>query len=121
MLTYYTKYFKLSSKCSQYRFKAFQNEIKFLIVNFDIFKRFLLLPELGKLAGKLKICQLSLSFAKTELTDVPQFFSSFALLGIFPPCSCFSHTLKCETKYVMKGRKSWLKWGGGDHLQFKMC
>ena len=38
--TFYRKYFKLSSKCSQYRFKAFYNEIKNLILNFDTFKRF---------------------------------------------------------------------------------
>ena len=47
MLTLYTKYFKLGSKCSQYRFKAFQNEIKFVIANFDTFKGFLTLAELG--------------------------------------------------------------------------
>ena len=35
-----------------YRFKAFQNEIKFLIFNFYIFKGFLILVEFDKL-GKL--------------------------------------------------------------------
>ena len=43
MFTFYTKYYKLSSKCSEYRFKAF------LIVNFDKLKRFLILPEFSKL------------------------------------------------------------------------
>ena len=28
MFTFYTKYFKLSPKCSQYRFKTLQNKIK---------------------------------------------------------------------------------------------
>ena len=39
-LTKDQKYFKLSSKCSQYRFKIFQNEIKILFLNLDIFKGF---------------------------------------------------------------------------------
>ena len=47
MFTFYIKYFKPSSKCSQYRFKAFYNEIK--ILSFDIFKKFLILTEFGKL------------------------------------------------------------------------
>ena len=50
MFTFYAKYFKHNSKCSQYRFKAFQNEIKKFIVNFDIFKGFFILVELGKLS-----------------------------------------------------------------------
>ena len=49
MFTFYTKYFKLRSKCSQYIVKAFYNEIKILILNFDIFKRFLILKEFGEL------------------------------------------------------------------------
>ena len=43
MLTFYTNYFKLSLECSQYRIKAFYNEIKALIV------KFLILTEFGKL------------------------------------------------------------------------
>ena len=41
MLTFYFKYLKLSSKCSQCKFKVFQTEINFSIVNFDTFKGFL--------------------------------------------------------------------------------
>ena len=58
--------------------KSFQNEIKFLNSNFDIFKGFLILTEFGKLGKFAKfgskiriiclICQLRLSFAKTQLT-----------------------------------------------------
>ena len=47
--TFYTKYLNRSSQCSQFRFKTFQNEIKFY---FDIFKRFLILIELGKFIQK---------------------------------------------------------------------
>ena len=49
MFIFYTKYFKLSLKCSQYKFKAFWNEIKFSILKFDIVKRFLILTEFDKL------------------------------------------------------------------------
>ena len=60
MFTFYTKYFKLSSKCSQYRFKAFQNEIKILFVNLDIYKGFFILPELGQnLPAWLEFCKNS--------------------------------------------------------------
>ena len=59
MFTFYTKYFKLSSKCPQYRFKAFQNEIKYLILNFDIFKIFLIFTEFGKLSKFAKLPNLA--------------------------------------------------------------
>ena len=49
MLTFYTEYFKFGLKCSQYILKTFQDEIIFLIVNFDTFKGFLILAEFGKL------------------------------------------------------------------------
>ena len=39
MVSFYTKYLKLNSKCSQHRSKAFQNEIKFKNLNFDTFRR----------------------------------------------------------------------------------
>ena len=44
MFTFYTKYFKLCSKYSQYRFKA-----KHFNLKFNIFKKFLILREVGKL------------------------------------------------------------------------
>ena len=54
-----------------YRFKAFQNEIKFLNLNFAIFKGFLIFTEFG---SKIRqICQLSLNFGKTQLTNVQLF------------------------------------------------
>ena len=49
--TFYTKYFKVNSKCFQCRFKAFQNEIKILIFNFGTFKRILILIEFDKLGN----------------------------------------------------------------------
>ena len=49
MFTFYTKYFKLNSKCLQHRFKAFFNEIKNLILIFDIFNTYLILTEFDKL------------------------------------------------------------------------
>ena len=68
---------KLSSKCSSFRFRTFQNEIKFKMFHFDTFKGFLILTELGnlgKFGRKIKQirkiylnCQLSLSFKKTQL------------------------------------------------------
>ena len=74
MFTFYIKYFKPSSKCLQYRFKAFYNGIKNLIFSFDIFKRFLILTEFGKFGRKIRQirqicpnCQLSLNFWKTQL------------------------------------------------------
>ena len=50
MFTFYTKYLNLSSKCSKFKFKTFQNKIKFKKFNFDIFifKEFLILTELGE-------------------------------------------------------------------------
>ena len=54
MFRFYTKYLKLSSKCSPYRFKAFQNEIRYKILNFDTFKGFIILTEFNKL-GKSAI------------------------------------------------------------------
>ena len=71
--TFYTKYLNLSSKCSKFRFKTFQNKnkIKFKYLNFDIFKGFLILIEFDKLGRKIRqirpICLLSLSFKKTQL------------------------------------------------------
>ena len=45
--TFYTKYIKQSSKCSKFIFQTFHNEIKFLNLNFDIFKGFLILQNLA--------------------------------------------------------------------------
>ena len=59
MLSFDAKYFKLNSKCSQHRFKAFYNEIKFLILIFDAFNRFLILTEFGKFGRKIR--QISLN------------------------------------------------------------
>ena len=72
MLSFYTKHLKRSLKCSQCRFKAFQNEIKCQILNFDMTKGFLILKELGKNIGSKirqirQICQLSLNHRKTQL------------------------------------------------------
>ena len=54
-----------ASKCSQYRFKAFQNEIKNLILNFDKVKRLLIGTEFGKFGSNIRLnCQLSLNFGK---------------------------------------------------------
>ena len=46
MFAFYTKIVKLSFKSLQYRFKSFYNEINNLILNFNVFKRFLILPEI---------------------------------------------------------------------------
>ena len=47
----YTKYLKLSSNIySKERYKTFQNEINFKNLNFEIFKGFLIVTELGKSA-----------------------------------------------------------------------
>ena len=62
MFTFQTKYFKLSSKCSKCRFKAFQNEINLFVLNFDIYNAFLILTEFGKM-GKV-----GLNFGKTQLS-----------------------------------------------------
>ena len=73
-LTFYAKYPNLSLKCSLFRFKKFQNEIKFKHLNFDMFKAFLILTEfgnLGKFGRKIRqirqIWQLSMSFKRTRL------------------------------------------------------
>ena len=47
MFSFYTKHLKM--RCSQCRFKSFQNQIKFSNENFDVFMGFLILTELGKL------------------------------------------------------------------------
>ena len=57
ILIFYTKYLRLSSKCSQCRSKAFQNEIKILNLNFDTFKEFVIWKK------------LSVNFGKTEKSD----------------------------------------------------
>ena len=47
---FYIKYLNLSSKCSLFRVKTFQNQIKFKKIYFDIFKGFTILTEFGKLS-----------------------------------------------------------------------
>ena len=63
MLSFCTKYLKLSSKRSQCRSKAFYNEIKFLNLNFDTFKECFILTDFGKL-GK---------FAKFTSSEKPNY------------------------------------------------
>ena len=78
---FYTKYLNLSSKCSKFRFKTFKKEMKFLNVNFDIFKGLLILTEFSKLGRQIRqirqICQLSLSFKITQLLSQTQCLTQF--------------------------------------------
>ena len=76
--TFYTKHLNLPSKCSKFRFETFQNKIKFKKFNFVSFKGFLILT---KFCRKIRqICQLSLSFKKTQL--------SVSICDCFCDCYC---------------------------------